>query len=70
MTMSSPCTYLQVMVAIELPEFAVDDVEMFVRKVVCHIVDVLFVLQLGQNLLKNMLTKDICKHIHTFRFVF
>jgi len=35
----------QVVVAVQLPELAVDDIEMLVRKVVCDLVDVVFVLQ-------------------------
>jgi len=35
----------QVVVAVELPELAVDDVEMFVGEEVCDLVDVVFNLQ-------------------------
>ena len=35
----------QVVVTVQLPELAVDDIEMLVREVVCDLVDVVFVLQ-------------------------
>ena len=38
------------MVLVKLPELAVDDVEMFVAEKVCHLVDIIFILEQLQNL--------------------
>ena len=40
----------QIMVLVELPELAVDDVEVFVREEVHHLVDVVLVVQQRQGL--------------------
>lgn len=41
---------VEVVVAVQLPEFAVDDVEMFVGEEICELVHVLLLLQQGHVL--------------------
>ena len=40
----------QIMIRVQLPELAVDDVEMFVREIISDYVDVLFIFQRLENL--------------------
>lgn len=42
--------YVQVVVSVQLPEFAVDDVEVFIGEVVGDLVDVILFFQQGQSL--------------------
>lgn len=43
---------VEVMVSVQLPELAVDDIEVFVGEVVCDLVDVVLFFQEGQGLQK------------------
>lgn len=41
---------VEVMVGVQLPELAVDDIEVFVGEVICDLIDVVLLLQQGQGL--------------------
>lgn len=41
---------VEVMVGVQLPELAVDDVEVFVGEVICDLVDIVLLFQQGQRL--------------------
>lgn len=45
-----PVVYQQVVVRVQLPELAVDDIEMFVGKIVGDLIDVRLLLQCSQGL--------------------
>ena len=51
-------SYLQVVVAIQFPEFTINDVKMLVGEIIRDVVNVFFVFQLGQYL-KRKLIKSI-----------
>lgn len=42
--------YVEVMVSVQFPEFAINDIEMLIRKIISDLIDVFFLFQKGQGL--------------------
>lgn len=52
----------EVMVSVQLPEFTINYIEVFIREIICDLINVILLLQQGQSLY-------IYTHTHTFILV-